>query len=318
MTPTPSPGRCYCPCSVSAWGGAQTIETYSFTNLTLPLPDDNASGLSDVHILTSAIAYTASVRVKLHVTGEFNGDLFAYLRHVTTAETNYCVLLNRPGRTASNRYGYPDSGLDVTFQTGASNGDIHVYRDTTTPAAGCPLTGDWEPDGRAVDPTNATDISERSTSLTNFIGTDAAGQWTLFLADLDSGGSNLLAEWDQQIAELSFSAVPNEHSAFVKLPLTSVSANKPDGSSYVNYITHAAEVAVVQVEPLLSASVSAARGRNLTLFGKLGVNYQLQYSTNVALPGFWSPLLDYCQTQGVMTVNVSSGNPNIFYRLVQH
>src|SRR5207302_985917 len=61
-------------------------------------------------------------------------------------------------------------------------------------------SGTWEPDGRTVDPTNVTDVSARSASLTNFNGLNAAGEWTLYLADVDSGATNMLTEWSLEIS----------------------------------------------------------------------------------------------------------------------
>src|SRR6266513_935619 len=174
---------------------AQTTEIYTFTTNRL-VPDGNAAGLSDVRNLNSAIGTIASLKVRLKITGEFNGDLYASLRQ----GSGFTVLLNRPGKTAANPFGYADSGFDVTFQTGAANGDAHVYQNVTTPANGSPLTGAWEPDGRDVDPTNVTDLSTRATSLTNFNGLNAAGDWTLFLADVESGGTNMLTEWSLEIS----------------------------------------------------------------------------------------------------------------------
>lgn len=131
---------------------AQTIETYTFTTNRL-VPDGNAAGLSDVRNINSAIAHITSLSVNFKLTGEFNGDLYVYLRH----STGYTVLLNRPGKTSGNAAGYADSGFDVTFQDGAANGNVHLYQNVTTPAAGSPLTGVWQPDGRTDDPTNVTD-----------------------------------------------------------------------------------------------------------------------------------------------------------------
>jgi len=174
---------------------AQTTESFTFTTNRL-VPDGSFSGLSDVRTITSAVGNISSLQVRLKLTGEYNGDLYAYLRNTN----GFIVLLNRVGRGATNAYGYGDSGFNVTFQTGATNGDIHVYQNVTTPANGSPLTGVWQPDGRNVDPTNVTDVSTRSTSLTNFNGLNAAGQWTLYLADLESGGTNMLTEWGLDIS----------------------------------------------------------------------------------------------------------------------
>ncbi len=174
---------------------AQTIETYTFTTNRL-VPDGDVSGLSDVRNVNSAIGSISALQVKLKVTGEYNGDLYAYLRHTN----GFVVLLNRVGKTAANPSGYGDSGFDVTFQAGAANGDLHVYQNITTPGAGLPLTGIWDVDGRTNDPVNVTDLSPQATSLTNFNGLNAAGGWTLYLADVESGATNLLTEWTLSIA----------------------------------------------------------------------------------------------------------------------
>lgn len=81
--------------------------------------------------------------------------------------------------------------------------------------------------------------------------------------------------------------------------------------------TAAANIMAPDPVPRLMAAVSTNLGRNLTAFGKLGVTYQLQYSTNLAQPLAWYPLLNYVQTNGVMTINVDSAAPIIFYRLFQ-
>jgi len=177
----------------------QITESYTFTTNRL-VPDGNAAGLSDARNLNSAISTIASVTVRLKVTGEFNGDLYGYVRHAS----GFTVLLNRPGKTAANPFGYADSGFDVSFQTGPEDVDVHIYQSVTTPAPGLPLTGTWQPDGRDVDPTNVTGTSVQSTSLTNFNGLNADGQWTLYLADLNSGGSNLLTEWSLNIAGAAY------------------------------------------------------------------------------------------------------------------
>ncbi len=173
---------------------AQTTETYTFTTNRL-VPDGNPSGLSEVRTLNSAIGNITSMTVHLKTTGEFNGDLYGYVTHAS----GFTVLLNRPGETAANPAGYADSGFDVTFQDSAANGDIHLYQNKTTPAAGSPLTGTWQPDDRNVDPATVLDTSPRTTALANFNGLNAAGQWTLFLADLQSGGTNELTEWSLTI-----------------------------------------------------------------------------------------------------------------------
>lgn len=180
-------------------GWAQPTEVYNFSNLNRTIPDGNLSGLSDSRSITSSIAFMAQVRVKLHIAGQFNGDLYAYLRQVTPTRTNFCVLLNRPGRAAANLAGYADAGFDVTFEHGAMNGDIHHYRNVVAPAAGQPVSGIWQPDGRNIDPLLALDTSPRTTTLGGFAGSTPSGEWTLYVADTENGGTNLLCRWELEI-----------------------------------------------------------------------------------------------------------------------
>ncbi len=175
---------------------AQTPETHSFLNLDRPILDGNASGLSDHRSIASSISRLAELRIKLHVSGEFNGDLYAYVRHVSTGATNFCVLLNRPGRSTADAWGYADRGLNVTFSDAAANGNIHTYHSVAPPAAGTPLAGSWRPDGRDADPLQVLDTTAPTTSLAAFLGTDPEGEWTLFVADVDRGANHTLVGWE--------------------------------------------------------------------------------------------------------------------------
>jgi hypothetical protein len=122
----------------------------------------------------------------------------------------------------------------------------------------------------------------------------------------------------QPIGQLSVAETSTEnHSAFVPLPITSVTASKPAGSPYTNCFIQSATVAVINDAPLLVATVSAEQGRGLNLYGWPGTNYQLQYSTNLALPDSWLPVSNYVQNNGVVSVIVDSPNADIFYRVKQ-
>jgi hypothetical protein len=155
---------------------AQITKTNSFTNLNKVIPDGNSSGLHDVRTTSSTIPQLSSVRLKLRVTGEFNGDLYGYLRHIRSGTTNFCVLLNRVGRTATNSAGYADAGLDVLLDDAAPLGDIHMYRTVTNPPAGTPLSGAWQPDGRRVDPEVVVDGTARTATLSSFTNADGNGE----------------------------------------------------------------------------------------------------------------------------------------------
>ena len=119
-----------------------------------------------------------------------------------------------------------------------------------------------------------------------------------------------------QLAQLNFLAVRKPPSSFVSLTVTSICAVKPDASTYVNYIAQGGTVTVVQDAPLLRAVVGPDMQRSLMLFGLPGVNYQIQYTTNLTSPIIWTPLLNYSQANEVITITVAATNDILFYRLL--
>jgi hypothetical protein len=164
--------------------------------------------LADSQTIATTATLVESVRVTLDIagagSGAFNGDLYAYLYH----DNCVAVLLNRPGRTALETSGYADNGLaSVTFDDLAPNGDVHEYRLTLSGNAAsplspapAPLSGTWAPDGRMVDPALVLNTDQRSAPLSSFQGTNPNGNWTLFVADLEIGGTAKLLEWQLQVA----------------------------------------------------------------------------------------------------------------------
>jgi len=101
------------------------------------------------------------------------------------------------------RGGYGDvHGLAVTFADDAS-ADVHFYRQVlsgshTTPLAG-PLTGTWQPDGRAADPDSAVWTADRTALLSGLAGTDPNGDWILHVVDLSPGGAVTLEGWGLEL-----------------------------------------------------------------------------------------------------------------------
>jgi hypothetical protein len=135
------------------------------------------------------------VRVSLDVTSDSNGSLYAYLVH----DNSISILLNRPGRTASNLAGYDDHGFNITFDDSLVNRDIHLYNTIEAPTTGQPLTGSWQTDARNIDPNLVLDTTARTASLASFGSKDANGTWTLFVAGLESGGTTTLNGWSLQV-----------------------------------------------------------------------------------------------------------------------
>ncbi len=174
---------------------AAVTETYTFSGLNLSIADGNASGVALTFDASSAITSIDSVRVTFDVSSDSNGGLYAYLSH----DNDISILLNRPGRTASNLAGYDDHGLNITFDDSLVNRDIHLYNTIEPPSAGLALTGNWQTDGRNVDPDLVLGTSPRNATLASFNSTDANGNWTLFIASLESGGTTTLNGWSVEI-----------------------------------------------------------------------------------------------------------------------
>ncbi len=178
-----------------AAGRAALTETFSFNDINRAVPDGNPAGIIDGRTISSVITSISSITVGLRISGGYNGDLYVTLQH----SSGFSVLLNRPGKTGSDAYGYGDAGFNIRFDDAAAN-DVHTYQAITTPGAGLPLTGTWQPDARNIDPTDVTASSTRSAYLSSFQGSAGSGTWTLFLADTVSGGGTAtLSSWDLEI-----------------------------------------------------------------------------------------------------------------------
>lgn len=168
------------------------------------VPDGDLSGLADTQTLPAGPAPIQSVAVTLQLTppgeGGFFGDLYATLTRLTDG---HAVLLNRSGRTPERPFGYSDGGPVQITLTDVAPADIHHYRltllgDEATPLPG-PLTGLWQPDGRATDPLSVLGTDPRTAALVNFSGSDLEGVWTLFVADVSGGGEFRLDAWGLEV-----------------------------------------------------------------------------------------------------------------------
>ncbi len=185
--------------------------TTNYYDYTLPanvdVPDGNPSGLALATNLTGMGGIIASLTVSLDISGGYNGDLYAYLRG---PGGGFAVLLNRVGLTNGDAFGYGDTGFNVTFADSGTN-NIHFYQDFAYDLNGSgQLTGTWQPDARAIDPQSSPslyDSTSPTASLDSFYGTNPNGVWTLFLADLSSGGQSTVVNWD-----LSIETVPEPSS----------------------------------------------------------------------------------------------------------
>jgi subtilisin-like proprotein convertase family protein len=192
-----------------AWAA---VVTQSETYLTsLWIPDNDSTGISDTRTLSMpGVAAISRVEVSLKISGGYNGDYYAYLRR---GDTGFAVLLNRVGVTATTPDGYADPGLNVKLADSSLNPDIHSYQAVFNPD-GAILTGIWQPDGRAADPSLVTEETARSATLSSFQDLDPNGTWTLFIADTSPLGIGKLESWSLAV-EGALASVPEPSNALV-------------------------------------------------------------------------------------------------------
>ncbi len=168
-----------------------TLYTFNYSDLNMAIPDGDAGGISDSHVISGINNSITDVSVTLNVSGGFSGDLYGYL----VSDSGFAVLLNRVGRTSTDPYGSSASGFSITLSESAAS-DIHLASGTF----GSPIVGNWQSDGRISDPNSVLDTDTRQATLNSFIGNSANGTWTLFLSDTSPIGESMLSGWSLQIS----------------------------------------------------------------------------------------------------------------------
>jgi subtilisin-like proprotein convertase family protein len=193
-------------CGTMVWAGAalaQTFETNFTFSVNAAIPDGSVFGLTQAtNLMVAANGGSAisDLSVSLNISGGYNGDLYGYLAGPNGL--GFAILLDRVGvSNSASASGYGDSGFNVTFSEAAAN-SIQYYQNYTNPAGGA-LFGTWLPEGVNIIPTTndptAFLAANPTATLSSFTGDDANGVWTLFLADLSSGGQSTLVSWGLDI-----------------------------------------------------------------------------------------------------------------------
>ena len=202
---------------------------------------------------------------------------------------------------------YLDVGLGSTpVQTGQF-GSLMVMLTANQGVTNLAFNVNW-PGERLLNPTLIFNPPVAGGTLLN--------QGTNLVIQLWTANASVLAG-TSPVAVLNFQAADSQSSAFVALPVSGVSANKPDGSIFSNTTAEPGEVIIVGLNPLLQANADVGQGRSLTLYANPGNDYQLQYATSLSPPIQWQPLQDYSPVNVEQTINLDSDNPVIYYRLMQ-
>ena len=166
----------------SRWAEA-TLASQTFTPGNGTIWDGNPVGTSFTGNFnqTGFNSPVLAVSIGFNITGGYNGDLYAYL---VAPNGTVVVLLNQPG-----------TGVFGSAASGFGNGTANSFKLTDTGASS--IQGVDGTPGQAVMGSYSVDATSGN-SLNNFVtsGASANGNWTLYFADLSSGGgTSYLHDW---------------------------------------------------------------------------------------------------------------------------
>lgn len=151
------------------------------------------------------------------------------------------------------------------------------------------------------------------------VATTITGQngsaWQLHFAALSG---QTIVTGSNTLAQLSFTAVSNQNSAFVPLQITEVAGTKSDATPMAHTFGQSGRVVVIANQPLLEADFAADNSRLLTLYGKAWTSYSVEYSTNLSDPNGWKLVRYFPQTNMVTVLTgLSSPASQVFYRALE-
>jgi N-acetylneuraminic acid mutarotase len=125
--------------------------------------------------------------------------------------------------------------------------------------------------------------------------------------------SNSILYGPTNVGDLGFTAVSNQSSAFVSLPITDVRGLKPDSKLLAKAYGGPGRVVVVGPEPLLEAGLGTNQSVLLTLYGLPGMIYTFEWKTNL-LEANWVSGWSLEMTNLSQTFEVPATNPAQFFR----
>jgi subtilisin-like proprotein convertase family protein len=153
---------------------------YSSGTLNTVIPDANPTGISSTLNVDGFGSDIGHVSVLINVSGGYNGDLTAYLSYNGTLVPLLSRVGTGSGDIIQQTYGFSTAGFSNVRLDDAGSLNIH---DVATPESS-PTS--YKPDGG---------------TLSSFTG-NPNGNWTLFFADMASGGGSspsTLGSWSLEI-----------------------------------------------------------------------------------------------------------------------
>jgi len=161
----------------AAWTHASITLSQSFSGGTIADGDPAGVVFSGTFNQANPGDHILGVTVGLNISGGYNGDLYAYL---VAPNGTLVALFNQPGASA---FGAGGAGMNITLQSGTS-----TYGSIQTAGDGY-LTGSYNASGSLL----AFGTSESP-------GGAANGTWSLFFADMSSGGGTAtLNSWSLEL-----------------------------------------------------------------------------------------------------------------------
>lgn len=120
----------------------------------------------------------------------------------------------------------------------------------------------------------------------------------------------------QELAQLNFTIVTNQASAFVPVTPQVQQAVNSDGSLTTNFQAQAGQILIIGRQPVLQLLPTTPNGaRSLVLYGNPGTNYALQASTNLGNSAAWHNVLSILMTNLAQVISgLDTNPPAIFYR----
>jgi hypothetical protein len=154
-----------------------------------------------------------------------------------------------------------------------------------------------------IDPAFATIVPQAGTTCRLHLSTRA--------------GQSILGS--KQVAQLTFTAIANQQSAFVPLKVLPFDALKADGTLVTDRPAQSGRAVVVGQESLLEAMVNSNGTRGLVLYGKPLSTFAIEYTTNFSGPRTWSRLSPNVSLNALATpVSLVGSAPNgVLYRAAQ-
>lgn len=133
-----------------------------------------------------------------------------------------------------------------------------------------------------------------------------------------SARSGSVLQTREEILEIGYTAAANTHSAFVRVAPASLAVQKSDGTPITALFARAGRVILIAAEPLAEAILNPGEPRHLMLYGRIGVNYQIQRTPDLKPASVWTEETRVTMADLLLRIDLAPATGRaIFYRARQ-